>query len=123
MRDVILSGVSGFLAACGGGFVLHRAIWKSADKHAEEIEQLSPSYRRREREAAPVVVSTATNLHCNVLLTFVFLQKETFEAQIAHRAANWWNNGVDNVHSRLLKLPGTVKTIVSDVQDATSEMK
>lgn len=56
MRDVILSGVAGFFAACGGGFVLHRAIWKTADMHAEAIEQLSPSYCRQERQAVPLVV-------------------------------------------------------------------
>lgn len=47
---------------------------------------------------------------------------ETFEEQIARRAANWWNNGVDNVHRRLLKLPLTVQDIVTDVKTKSGEM-
>lgn len=64
MRDVVLSGVAGFLAVCGGGFVLHREIWKTADKHAQHIEQLSPSYRRQELQAAPPVVSFRLSRIC-----------------------------------------------------------
>lgn len=30
--------------------------------------------------------------------------------------AQWWNAGVDNVHSRLVGLPGTVDRIVDDVK-------
>ncbi len=65
---------------------------------------------------------TIDSSHCRMTdLCALVLQKETFENQIARRAANWWNNGVDNIHNRLLKLPGTVKTIVSDVKEVTSE--
>jgi len=53
MRDVVLSGVAGFLASCGGGFVIHRSIWKTADAQAQAIEELSPTYRRKELEATP----------------------------------------------------------------------
>lgn len=99
MREVVLSALAGFLTSCAGGFMLHRSIWKNAHAHAEAVEALSPTHRKQ------VAPSVAKN-------------PDSFEAQIGRRAANWWNNGVDNVHGRLLRLPGTMKTIVEDAKGA-----
>lgn len=40
MRDVLLSGTAGFLFSCTGGFIVHRALWKAADTHAQQLDAM-----------------------------------------------------------------------------------
>lgn len=40
MRDVLLSGTAGFLFSCTGAFIVHRALWKAADTHAQELDAM-----------------------------------------------------------------------------------
>ncbi|PXF48443.1 hypothetical protein BWQ96_01903 [Gracilariopsis chorda] len=94
MRDVILSGTAGFLFACVGGFSVHRSVWKSADEQAKRLDAIVGNTQ--------IPISTRGT--------------ESFESFIARRFCQWWNNGVDNVHRRLLNFPQTVGRIVTDVR-------
>lgn len=40
MRDILLSATAGFLCSCGGAFAVHRALWKAADAHGQELDAL-----------------------------------------------------------------------------------
>ncbi|CAN8077231.1 unnamed protein product [Agarophyton chilense] len=103
MRDVILSGTAGFLFACAGGFAVHRSVWKSADEQAKKLDAI----------VGNVDNSAAASRNRQ--------PTESFEGFIARRFCQWWNNGVDNVHRRLLNFPQTVSKIVEDVKHTTSK--
>lgn len=41
MRDILLSGTAGFLFSCAGGFMVHKALWRAADVHAQELDAIA----------------------------------------------------------------------------------
>lgn len=77
MRDILLAGNAGFIFSCVGGFLVHRALWKSADEHAQQLDamvgnetnQASTSAARRQ---VCVSISASYQYHAAVLRNFVF---------------------------------------------------
>lgn len=41
MRDILLSATAGFLFSCGGAFIVHRALWRSAYEHSRQLDSLA----------------------------------------------------------------------------------
>eukprot|EP00177_Eucheuma_denticulatum_P006691 GFKZ01012165.1.p1 GENE.GFKZ01012165.1~~GFKZ01012165.1.p1 ORF type:complete len:110 (+),score=15.23 GFKZ01012165.1:188-517(+) len=103
MRDMLLSATAGFLATSAAAFAVHRRMWKTADQHAKQLDELAG-------HTPPAGASVPKrNL------------RDSFEGFILHRFGRWWNRGVDNVHGRLVGLPDTVDRIVEDVKSTSSD--
>lgn len=76
MRDVLLSATAGFLFSCGGAFVVHRALWKTANEYAEQLDSLvgngveNESISRSSRR--PVSYNDYQFFHNSALCPFLF---------------------------------------------------